>query len=171
MSRGMTKLLLPTAALFAMVVTCTPSEASANARHPHQQLEIVQPSGQTLVDWVTTELHFADDGRLIAALQPDGGQRVHCYPDGAGREVAGGLDGCPQGSDQVDRLMLANVVKVVHESTQPGGQGSADYTQLSSGASYQEDNLPAGMSDGLGRGIDLPIPLCSARISARAFLC
>ncbi len=131
-----------------------------------EQLEVTRPApAPPGIELVERTLTYAGDGRLVSVLEPDGGRRVHCYPDGAGSEVIGGPEGCEatQGPDQeIDRLTLANVVKTILEATTQEGQGTADYTRISTTAGYQEDNLPATVSDGLGRAIDMAVPAANA---------
>ncbi|MCP4654550.1 MAG: RHS repeat protein, partial [bacterium] len=126
-----------------------------------EELEIVPAAGDPYIAEVGPQLLYADDGRLVSVTQPDGGRRVNCYPDGTGRAVAGGIDGCPDG-DEIDRLALANVMATVDAATTPDSQGGAEYASIVTATSYQEDNMPVGFTDGVGRSIGMPLPAANA---------
>lgn len=140
-----------------------------------QTLAVVQPADGALLDeTVKTTFEYAEDGRLKVVDSPDGGQLINCYSDAkneAGQlcPVTAGpppqvnnLPGEPSGPPPVDRLALANVVKVIQKATTEAGKGAADYDSLDAQASYEGDNLVASITDGLSRGIQMPVPQANA---------
>ncbi|MEM8930713.1 MAG: RHS repeat-associated core domain-containing protein [Acidobacteriota bacterium] len=123
-----------------------------------QELLVTMPDGNATFQTVGPEFEYLDDGRVSQITQPDGGQTELCYPDS-----------CDAGGS-VDRLTLANVVKATTSSTEPGSQGTADYTSIVTTSSYQEDNLVTSMTDGLNRAIDVPVPISGGEDDALRFV-
>ena len=126
-----------------------------------EELEVEGATGSVAEALVTT-FSYADDGRLLAVTRPDGSQTSQCYGDGEGGP------GCEEGGETaVDRLAKGNVVRTLTTALTQEAKGSADYDSIEVEASYQEDNLPAGLTDGEGRRIDLAVPQPAASATAK----
>jgi RHS repeat-associated protein len=81
---------------------------------------------------------------------------------GPAPQIGDELPSEPPGPPPVDRLALANVVKVIQRATTEAGKGAADYDSLDAAASYEGDNLVSSITDGLARGIQMPVPQANA---------
>jgi len=133
-----------------------------------ENLEVVHAGQAPAEEAVETSFEYADDGRLLTTSRPDGGRVSLCYADGEGGAdcQAGGSSGAGSGGsgDGADRLARPNVVARVQAATTQASQGTADYTEIVSSASYQEDNVVSSVTDGENRTIDLSVPEASKEV-------
>jgi RHS repeat-associated protein len=114
-----------------------------------ERLQVTDLTGIPSTQPVSVKHEYKDDGRLerttVGAGSPAAPVAVitRAYPDhdGAG----------------VDRLALGNIVATETTAANPAAQGPAPYALIRTEASYHGDNLPKYVTDGLGRGIDLPV--------------
>jgi RHS repeat-associated protein len=115
---------------------------------------------------VTTGFTYEkDDGRLLSTDRPDGSRTEQCYADGKGGpdcESGPQTPPGPSGSEDIDRLTKANVVRSLTMAVSQEAKGTADYESVASDASYQEDNLVTSVTDGESRPIDVAVPQPSA---------
>lgn len=99
-----------------------------------------------------TSFAYAEDGRLLSVDRPDGSRVSQCFADGQGGPECEG-----RGGAKIDRLAKGNVLATRTTALTPTAKGSADYVTTGTGASYGEDNQLSGLTDGVGRSIDLAV--------------
>ncbi|MCP4545802.1 MAG: hypothetical protein GY835_04970, partial [bacterium] len=97
-------------------------------------------------------LDTCNDGRLESVTGADGSQQINCYVDSEQGE-------CGDLSGSRHRLALANVLRVVNDGSEAINQPQYPYSNISTSIGYQDDNLPSAIDDGLGRHIDISVPM------------
>ena len=137
--------------------------AKGRTEEIQQDLAITQPQGTTSTEPVKTKFSYLRDGRLEAVDYADGGRDELEYADhGLEPTATGGPDTAP-----IDRLQLLNVTRALRKATTPESQGTSAYAEIDVTATYQEDNQVSSIVDGLGRGVDLAVPVVGQTAEAR----
>ncbi|HYU34352.1 MAG TPA: Ig-like domain-containing protein [Thermoanaerobaculia bacterium] len=127
-----------------------------------EQLTVHQPGASPNEEQLTTSYSFSEDGRLLNEDRPDGSRTTQCFADGKGGPE------CEEGGSQaLDRLAKANVVKTLTTALTQEAKGSADYTTTGTGADYQDDNQLSEVTDGEGRPVSLAVPQAGQSAATR----